>query len=117
MATDPSCIFCRIALGDLPAKVVHRTERVVAFEDLNPAAPCHVLVIPNEHIRTVNDIAPEHHALMGELFAAAKEVAALKGCVDGGYRLVMNCGEAAGQSVWHIHLHVLAGRDLEWPPG
>jgi histidine triad (HIT) family protein len=117
MATDPSCVFCKIAKGELPAKVVHQTERVVAFEDLNPAAPCHVLVIPKEHIRTVNDIEPEHYALVGELFAAAKEVAALKGCVDSGYRLVMNCGEAAGQSVWHIHLHVLAGRDLEWPPG
>lgn len=117
MTTDASCIFCKIGKGEMNAKVVHETDDVIAFEDINPAAPKHVLVIPKEHIPTVNDIRPEHHALVGKLYEAAQHVAGQQGCKDGGYRLVMNCGEAAGQSVWHIHLHVLGGRGFSWPPG
>lgn len=111
------CLFCKIAAKQIPTTVVHETEQTLAFEDLHPQAPCHVLVIPKEHIATANDIAPEQEALVGQLFTAAQEVARKKGCYDSGYRLVMNCGESAGQSVWHIHLHVLGGRPLDWPPG
>jgi histidine triad (HIT) family protein len=111
------CIFCKIASGDIPATIVYENDDVVAFEDLNPAAPCHVLCIPRQHIATVNDVEDEHTAVLGKLYTAAKEVAARKRVTEDGYRLVMNCGEGAGQSVFHLHLHVLGGRDFAWPPG
>lgn len=114
---DPNCIFCKLASKQIPTTVVHETDDVFAFEDTNPQAPCHVLVIPKAHIATVNDIEPSQEALVGKLFTAAQEVVKKKGCREGGYRLVMNCGESAGQSVWHIHLHVLGGRSMSWPPG
>jgi len=114
MADD--CIFCKIAAKDIPAEIVHEDADLVAFRDLNPQAPTHVLVIPRKHIPTVNDLEPGDAELVGKLFLAAKEIAAAEGLPEG-YRLVMNCGEAAGQSVWHIHLHLLGGRPLRWPPG
>lgn len=115
--TDESCLFCKFATKQIPTKVVHETDDTLAFEDINPQAPCHVLVIPKAHIRTIDDIKPEHEALIGKLFTTAQAVVKQKGCREEGYRVVMNCGEAAGQSVWHIHLHVLGGRDFSWPPG
>lgn len=112
-----SCIFCRIAAGEIPAKVVREDEATIAFRDIDPKAPTHVLVIPRRHIPSVNALTGEDVELMGRLFVAAKEVAEAEGIAETGYRLVMNTGPDAGQSVDHIHLHVLGGRGLAWPPG
>ena len=111
------CIFCRIVAGEIPAKVILDTESVVAFHDLNPAAPQHALVIPRRHIATLNDATEDDRALLGELMLAGAEVAGLLGCAEKGYRTVMNCNQDGGQSVYHMHLHVLGGRSLSWPPG
>lgn len=110
-------IFGKIARGEMDADVVYENDHVVAFRDINPQAPTHVLVIPRKAIATIDDIQPDDRELIGEMYLAAKEVARLEGLNESGYRVVMNCGEAAGQSVFHIHLHVLGGRTLEWPPG
>ena len=111
------CLFCKIVAGDIPAELVHDDDRVVAFRDINPQAPTHVLIIPREHIATINDLDAEHEPLIGALYSAAKKIAAAEGLSDDGYRVVMNCNEGAGQSVFHIHLHLLGGRPLHWPPG
>ncbi|OQX86090.1 histidine triad nucleotide-binding protein [candidate division KSB1 bacterium 4484_87] len=111
------CIFCQIASGELPAEKVYETARVVAFKDIRPQAPVHILVIPREHIETVNHIQPEHRELIGEMFLAAQEIAKKFGVADSGYRTVFNCNRDAGQDVYHLHLHVLAGRKMTWPPG
>lgn len=111
------CLFCKIVDGEIPADIVFETDDVIAFRDINPQAPTHVLVIPRKHIETINDIAPEDEALVGRLFSAAKAIAANEGLAEDGYRVVMNCGRAAGQTVFHIHLHLLGGRNLGWPPG
>lgn len=115
------CLFCRMVAGDIPADVVHDTDRVLAFRDINPQAPTHVLVIPKEHHATVGALAGADPALLADVVAAAHAVARQEGLVsDGaepGYRLVTNTGPAAGQSVHHLHFHVLGGRDLGWPPG
>lgn len=112
-----SCVFCRIADGDIPATVVRQDDDTVAFRDLDPKAPVHVLVIPRRHIASVNELRDADAHVMGALFLAARDVAAADGIADDGYRLVMNTGPAAGQSVAHVHLHVLGGRDMKWPPG
>ena len=114
---DQSCIFCRIAAGEIPAKIVRQDEDTIAFRDLNPQAPTHVLVIPRRHVPTVNVLEPADAALMGKLFLAAKEIARDEGVAGSGYRMVVNAGPNAGQSVDHIHMHVLGGRGLAWPPG
>ncbi len=116
------CLFCRMVAGEIPADVVHQTERVLAFRDINPQAPTHVLVIPKEHHRDVGTLVAADPALLGEVVAAAHTIAAQEGLTgeDGagpGYRLVTNTGRGAGQSVFHVHLHVLGGRRMEWPPG
>lgn len=111
------CLFCAIASGDIPADVMYSDDAVVAFRDINPQAPVHVLVIPRAHHANVAEIAAADPALAGLLLAAAGEVAAQQGIVDSGYRIVLNTGEGAGQSVFHVHAHVLGGRDLTWPPG
>ena len=111
------CLFCKIVAGDIPADIVYESETAIGFRDINPQAPTHVLVIPRKHISTINDIEPEDEALVGSLYTAAKEIAAADGISADGYRAVMNCNEGAGQSVFHIHLHVLGGRGLTWPPG
>lgn len=110
-------IFGKIARGEMDADIVYENDRVVAFRDINPQAPTHVLIIPRKAIATINDLEPEDADLVGELFLAAKEVARMEGIAESGYRVVMNCGEGAGQSVFHLHLHVLGGRELQWPPG
>lgn len=115
--TDADCIFCKIAKGEIEADVVHQDDRVVAFRDTNPQAPTHVLVIPRRHIATINDISEEDARDVGHLFLASKIVARQDGIEKTGYRAVMNCMRGAGQSVFHIHLHVLGGRALNWPPG
>ena len=111
------CLFCKIVAGEIPADIVYESDDAIAFRDINPKAPTHVLVIPRKHISTINDIAVEDEALVGKLFTAAREIAAADGVAEDGYRVTMNCNEAAGQSVFHIHLHVLGGRQFDWPPG
>jgi histidine triad (HIT) family protein len=116
------CLFCRMVAGEIPADVVHSTGRVLAFRDINPQAPTHVLVIPKDHHRTVGALAAADPGLLAEVVTAAHDVAAQEGLVgDGGeepgYRVVTNTGPQAGQTVHHVHLHVLGGRHMNWPPG
>jgi histidine triad (HIT) family protein len=111
------CLFCRIVAGEIPADVVARDDQALAFRDVNPQAPTHVLVVPLEHIASAADLADEHADLLGAMFAMANRVAADDGRGASGYRLVLNVGPDAGQSVDHLHLHVLGGRRLAWPPG
>ncbi|WP_299051635.1 HIT domain-containing protein [uncultured Nocardioides sp.] len=113
--SDPDCLFCRIVDGAIPAEVVHSTEHSVAFRDVNPQAPTHVLVVPRAHHRDAAALAAADPAAVADLVDAAAHVAASEGLE--GYRLVFNTGEAAGQTVFHTHLHVLGGRPLSWPPG
>ncbi|CAN5792749.1 histidine triad nucleotide-binding protein [soil metagenome] len=114
---ETGCIFCRIVDGDITADVVREDDATLAFHDLEPRAPVHVLIIPKQHIESVNDVTTAERDMMGALIVAAREVAARTGIADTGYRLVMNSGSDAGQSVGHVHLHVLGGRSLAWPPG
>ncbi len=111
------CLFCRIVAGEIPAEVIHESPNTLAFRDINPQAPTHVLIVPRRHIARINDIVEADHDIVGSLFTAAKEIAAEEGLAEEGYRVVMNCNEAAGQSVFHLHLHLLGGRQLTWPPG
>ena len=111
------CIFCKIIGGEIPSNAIYEDDNVFAFEDLNPQAPLHVLIIPKQHIATINDLDKDNADVIGKLYLAAKKIAADAGYSDDGYRVVMNCGESAGQTVFHIHLHLLAGRSLSWPPG
>ena len=117
MNVKHNCIFCDIVNKKLNADIVHQSENVIAFKDINPQAPFHFLIIPKLHIPTLNDIEPEHLPLLGEMFLAAKKLASKYGFSDGGYRTVFNCNRDSGQEVYHIHLHLLAGRRLHWPPG
>jgi histidine triad (HIT) family protein len=111
------CLFCKISSGDIPADIVLENDHVVAFRDINPQAPSHVLVIPRQHISSINEMQETDDAIVGKLFLAAREIAKHEGFSEPGYRVVMNCNAAAGQTVFHIHLHLLGGRDLGWPPG
>lgn len=111
------CIFCRIAAGEIPAKIVREDQDTVAFRDIDPKAPLHVLVVPRKHIRSINALAPEDEPLIGRLFAVARDIAAEEGVSESGYRMIVNAGPDAGQSVDHVHLHLLGGRGLAWPPG
>jgi histidine triad (HIT) family protein len=113
----PGCLFCRIAAGEIRADVVDQNDEALAFRDINPKAPTHVLVIPREHIASAADLAARHTSLLGAMFAMANQVATADGVDRTGYRLVLNVGADAGQSVDHLHLHVLGGRRLDWPPG
>jgi histidine triad (HIT) family protein len=110
-------LFLKIISREIPADIVYENEDVLAFKDLNPQAPLHVLIIPKLHIRTINDIEPQDAELFGKLFLAARDIAAENGVAEDGYRVVMNCNAAAGQTVFHVHLHLLAGRQFSWPPG
>ncbi len=116
MARDPACLFCRIVAGTTPAEFLYRDEHTAVLRDVRPQAPFHALVVPVEHVRTLDDLREEHAALVAELVLRAVTLAREHGLAEG-YRLVWNCGTDAGQSVWHIHLHVLGGRALAWPPG
>ena len=111
------CLFCSIASGQTETLLVYEEQNVVAFEDINPQAPTHLLIVPKQHIPTVNDLNSEHESLVGELFTTARRLADRMDLKEDGYRLVMNCGEGAGQSVFHLHLHLLSGRPFSWPPG
>ena len=112
-----SCLFCRIRDGEIPAKIVHDDEHCLAFEDISPQAPTHVLIIPRKHIATTLDIAPEDAAVVGHLSRVAAQIAHVRGFAASGFRTVMNTNAAAGQTVFHLHLHLLGGRPLSWPPG
>ncbi|HSC29444.1 MAG TPA: histidine triad nucleotide-binding protein [Vicinamibacterales bacterium] len=111
------CLFCKIISGEIPGTIVYEDDRVVAIRDINPQAPMHVLVLPRRHIPSLNDLTPDEDGLVGELVRRAAALAAEHGHAARGYRTVFNCNADAGQTVFHIHLHVLGGRRLEWPPG
>ena len=112
-----SCLFCRIIAGEIPAAKIFEDDQMVAFTDITPQAPLHVLIVPKEHIDTINDLTPEHDALVGAMTRQAAAIAKANGYDASGFRTVFNCNKDAGQAVFHIHLHVLAGRSLAWPPG
>lgn len=114
---DPSCLFCRLAAGEIPARKVLETDDAIAFHDIDPKAPVHVLVIPREHVASVDALEPRHAELVGRLHLVARDVARAEGLAERGWRLVTNIGDDAGQSVAHLHFHVLGGRRLGWPPG
>jgi histidine triad (HIT) family protein len=111
------CLFCRIVAGEIPGAVVYENDHVVAFKDINPQAPTHVLIVPRRHIASLNDLEPADDAIVGELVRTAAAIAKKNGHAEGGYRTVFNCNADAGQTVFHIHLHVLGGRKMTWPPG
>jgi histidine triad (HIT) family protein len=113
---DPTCLFCRIGKGEVPADVVLDTDDVLAFRDINPQAPTHVLVIPRDHIPSLEAVSERHAGLLANLVGAINQIARQEG-IAGGFRVVTNVGPSAGQSVEHLHLHVLGGRSLHWPPG
>ena len=115
--SDPTCLFCRIANRSLPAAIVAETDGLLAVNDLNPQAPTHLLIIPTEHIRTLADVSEEQTPLLGRAVQFANRLAREGGLAGEGYRLVVNCGASAGQSVWHLHWHLLGGRPMRWPPG
>ena len=111
------CLFCKIAAGDIPATLVHQDEHLIAFKDINPQAPMHVLVVPRRHVSSLNELAETDDQLLGEMIRRAAAIARAHGHADRGYRTVFNCNADAGQTVFHIHLHVLGGRTFKWPPG
>jgi histidine triad (HIT) family protein len=116
MSTN-DCLFCRIIAGDIPSNVVLQDESAIAIRDVNPQAPTHILVIPREHIESLDDASQKDEALLGHLLRMSARIANQEGLSEGGYRTVINNGEGAGQSVFHLHVHVLGGRPLNWPPG
>jgi histidine triad (HIT) family protein len=111
------CLFCKIRDGAIPAKLVHEDDRALAFSDINPQAPTHLLIIPRKHIASLNELTAEDDALVGHLHRVAAQLARASGFADAGYRVLFNTGKNAGQTVFHIHLHLLGGRQLGWPPG
>ncbi len=115
--SEQSCLFCRIVAKDIPAEFVHQDDSVLVIRDINPQAPIHMLVIPHEHIESLDDASQKDEALLGHLLRVAARVANAEGLAEGGYRAVINNGAGAGQSVLHLHVHVLGGRPMNWPPG
>jgi histidine triad (HIT) family protein len=111
------CLFCKIIRRDIPASIVYEDEGVLAFNDINPQAPTHVLLIPKVHIESLNDLQPGHDQIVGELVRRAAAIAADRGLAAGGYRTVFNTNRDAGQTVFHVHLHLIGGRSMTWPPG
>jgi histidine triad (HIT) family protein len=111
------CLFCKIVAREIPAKILYEDDRLLAFEDINPQAPLHALIIPKTHIATLNDVTSEHDALVGEMTRRAAALAKDRGYAERGFRTVFNAYRDAGQTVFHIHLHVLGGRSFDWPPG
>lgn len=111
------CLFCKIIAGEIKAATVHQDNELVAINDINPQAPLHVLIMPRQHIATINDLTPANDSLVGSMFRLAATLAKQRGYAERGYRTVFNCNREAGQSVFHIHLHLLAGRPMMWPPG
>ena len=117
MAADPTCLFCKIVAGEIPATKVHEDDVVIAFRDIAPRAPTHILIIPRDHIPSAADLTEADAPMLGRLFATAAEIARRERIADAGYRLVSNVGRWGGQTVDHLHFHLLGGRPFEWPPG
>jgi histidine triad (HIT) family protein len=113
----PDCLFCRIIAREVPASIVYEDDRLLAFNDINPQAPTHVLVVPKRHVATLNDLSASDDQLVGELVRRAAAIAKDRGLSTGGFRTVFNTNRDAGQTVFHIHLHLLGGRSMHWPPG
>ncbi len=111
------CLFCKIRDRQIPSRIVHEDEKAIAFEDLQPQAPTHVLIIPRKHIATLNDLTPEDESLVGHLVLVGAKIARERGHAEQGWRTVFNCNREAGQTVFHIHMHLLGGRNMGWPPG
>ena len=111
------CLFCKIINGEIPSSKVYEDDAVFAFRDIEPQAPVHILIIPKEHIASANDLNDENSAVVGHIFSVAAKIAKSEGIAEGGYRIVNNCGEDGGQTVKHLHFHMLGGRSLTWPPG
>jgi len=116
-AMNPSCIFCKIAAGEAPATIVYKDEQVTAFRDIHPVAPTHVLIVPNKHIESVNQASAEDEATLGHLFLVAQKIAAAEGIAEGGYRAIVNTNTNAGQTVFHLHMHVIGGQRMKYPMG
>lgn len=114
---DSSCLFCRIAAREIPADIVRESEGVVAFRDVNPQAPTHILLIPKEHVTSVAELGDHHAGVLADIMQAAAQLARADGIADSGWRLVTNVGADAGQTVFHLHFHLLGGRAMDWPPG
>lgn len=112
-----NCIFCSIIQGKIPSEKVYEDDQVFAFKDINPEAPVHVLIIPKKHIASINELDEDNSQVIGHIYVAAKKIAMELGIAESGYRVVANCGSNAGQTVYHIHFHLLGGRSLNWPPG
>ena len=112
-----NCLFCKIIDGDIPAKLVYEDDMVIAFNDINPQAPTHILILPRKHIDTLNHLTTNDTLIVGHMIQVGQQLANKLGHAENGYRLVMNCNGDGGQTVFHIHLHLLAGRQLDWPPG
>jgi histidine triad (HIT) family protein len=115
--TASDCLFCKIVAGEIPAEIIYESPYAIAFRDINPQAPTHVLIVPRRHIATINELADTDADAAGQLFLAARDIAKQEGFAEDGYRVTMNCNAAAGQTVFHIHLHLLGGRNFTWPPG
>ncbi|RLA31363.1 MAG: histidine triad nucleotide-binding protein [Gammaproteobacteria bacterium] len=115
--TESDCLFCKIVADEIPADIIHESPDAIAFRDINPQAPTHVLIVPRRHISTINDLDESDTDAVGQLFLAARNIARQEGFAEDGYRVTMNCNAAAGQTVFHIHLHLLGGRNFTWPPG
>ncbi len=111
------CIFCKIISGEIPAEIIHRDDEIVAFRDINPEAPVHLLIVPVKHIETITDIDTEDQNLVGRMVFVAKQLCEQEGISESGFRMVLNCREHGGQEVYHLHIHVLGGRAMRWPPG
>lgn len=112
-----TCLFCKLIAGEIKSNIVYQDDNVFAFRDINPQAPVHILVVPKRHIATLNDVHPEDTELMGQLLLAATRIARDEGIAEEGYRTVINCNRNGGQVVFHIHVHILGGRGMHWPPG
>lgn len=111
------CLFCKIVSGEIESDKIYEDDKIIAFNDINPQAPIHQLIIPKQHIDTINELTKEHAALIGDLVLVAKQLAADANFAEDGYRLILNCNRGGGQMVFHIHLHLLGGRQMMWPPG
>lgn len=112
-----NCLFCRILSKELPGKIFYEDDLCIAFDDINPQAPVHVLIVPREHIPTLNDLNDGHMGLLGHLCMVVTKIAGIKKIKDPGFRMVINCNPAGGQMVYHLHIHVMGGRQMSWPPG
>ncbi len=112
-----ACLFCKIIAGEIPAKIIYQDDDVIAMDDINPHAPVHKLIVPRQHISTINDAQAKDEVLLGHMIMTAKKIAIELGIEEDGYRVAMNCNKGAGQTVFHIHLHLLGGRAMTWPPG